>query len=245
MKSTCLKVIEFTLLLVGLGIYGLGYLPFPLLPHLRAGLGVPAPAPYALAGCRSQEPRPMAAYHRAGLADRDGLPGSGYIRLFSRLERLTGEAIDLSLFGDLQGNLLLLIIFLAVSWTEAAFVEEMFFHGYLFNRITDLAGTQRIGILIALMATSLVFGAAHAYQGISGVVDTALAGLLLGLLYLYAGGNLWLPILTHGVIDTVGFLIIYFGPVWLIEKTIQSHTHWLAFAANCRFIDIDLRHTGD
>jgi len=32
MKSTCLKVIEFTLLLVGLGVYGLGYLPFPLLP---------------------------------------------------------------------------------------------------------------------------------------------------------------------------------------------------------------------
>ncbi len=111
----------------------------------------------------------------------------------------------------LQGNLFLLLFFLAVSWTEAAFIEELFFRGYLFNRITDLFGKERMGVSMALIGTSLLFGAAHAYQGISGVVDTTLAGLLLGLLYLYAGRNLWLPILTHGVIDTVGFLLIYFG----------------------------------
>ena len=206
-----LKVLEFSLILLGLGVYALGYLPFPILP-----LFVLAWVSLRLRHMRWRDVglrRPDRWLPTIGLAL---LIGMGYqvVDIFiiaPVLERLTGEAIDLSLFSDLQGNLPLLILFLAVSWTEAAFIEEMFFRGYLFNRITDLAGTQRIGILIALMGTSLLFGAAHAYQGISGVVDTALAGLLLGLLYLYAGRNLWLPILTHGVIDTVGFLIIFFG----------------------------------
>lgn len=211
MKPTLLKVLEFSLILVGFGVSALGYLPFPiLLLFVLAWVSL---------RLRNMRWRDVGLRHPDRWLPTIGLAlliGVGYqvvdIFVFSPvLERLTGEAIDLSLFGDLQGNLLLLILFLAVSWTEAAFVEEMFFQGYLFNRITDLAGTQRIGILIALMGTSLVFGAAHAYQGISGVVDTALAGLVLGLLYLYAGRNLWLPILTHGVIDTVGFLIIYFG----------------------------------
>ena len=103
------------------------------------------------------------------------------------------------------------MVFLAVSWTEAAFIEEMFFRGYLFNRITDLVGNEKLGIIVALFTTSLVFGAAHAYQGITGMVDTFLGGLVLGLLYLHARRNLWLPILTHGIIDTVGFLLIFFG----------------------------------
>ena len=127
------------------------------------------------------------------------------------VQRLTGEAIDLSIFKDLKGNLLILIVYLVVSWTEAAFIEEMFFRGYLLNRITDVAGRERIGIMIALIGSALVFGVAHAYQGITGVVDTALAGLVLGTVYLLGRRNLWLPILAHGVIDTVGFLLIYTG----------------------------------
>ena len=87
----------------------------------------------------------------------------------------------------------------------------MFFRGYLLNRITDLFGRERAGIILALLVNAIVFGLAHAYQGIAGVVDTALAGLVLGGLYLLTGRNLWLPILTHGIIDTVGFLIIYAG----------------------------------
>jgi membrane protease YdiL (CAAX protease family) len=211
MKSTLLLIFEFTLILVGLGIYTLGYLPFPiLLLFLMAWISLRLrQMRWRDVGLR----RPDRWLPTIGLAL---LVGIGYqaldILLISpTLERLTGEAVNISLFDDLQGNILLLIVFLAISWTEAAFIEEMFFRGYLFNRITDLFGNERVGTLIALIATSLLFGAGHAYQGISGVVDTALAGLVLGLLYLYTGRNLWLPILTHGVIDTVGFLLIFSG----------------------------------
>jgi len=196
---------------MGVAVYVLGYLPFPILL-----LFVMAWASLRLRHLHWRDVglrRPDRWLTTIGLAL---IIGIGYqmfdiLIIAPLLQRLTGEAIDLSLFNDLEGNLFLLFFFLAVSWTEAAFIEEMFFRGYLFNRITDLFGKERLGVSMALIGTSLLFGAAHAYQGISGVVDTALAGLLLGFLYLYAGKNLWLPILTHGVIDTVCFLIIYFG----------------------------------
>ena len=211
MKSTLLLTLEFSLILVGVGVYALGFLPFPiLLLFLMAWISL------RLRHMRWRDvglKRPDKWLSTIGLAL---IVGTGYqvldiILIAPLLQRLTGEAVDLSLFNDLQGNLLLLMVFLAVSWTEAAFIEEMFFRGYLLNRLTDLAGRQRLGVTIALVGSALIFGAAHAYQGITGVVDTALAGLLLGLLYLLARRNLWLPILVHGIIDTLGFLLIYAG----------------------------------
>jgi membrane protease YdiL (CAAX protease family) len=127
------------------------------------------------------------------------------------LERLTGQAVDLSQFAGLQGSLPALIISLLLTWTEAAFIEEMFFRGYLLNRLTDLFGNQRVGVILALVISSLAFSLFHGYQGITGILDTFLGGMLLGLLYLYARRNLWLPILTHGIIDTMAFILIFLG----------------------------------
>ncbi len=129
------------------------------------------------------------------------------------LQGLTGEAINLSQFAGLKGNLLALLVSLVLTWTEAAFIEEMFFRGYLLNRINDLLGWRGAGLILAILLQAIFFGLGHTYQGITGVLDTALAGLLIGLLYLYTRRNLWLPILVHGIIDTTGFLLIYFGLV--------------------------------
>jgi membrane protease YdiL (CAAX protease family) len=129
------------------------------------------------------------------------------------LQKLTGEAINLSQFAGLRGNLVALIASLVLTWTEAAFIEEMFFRAYLFNRLTDLLGKEGAGLVSALLVQAILFGVGHTYHGLTGVLDTALAGLLIGLLYLYGRRNLWLPILVHGIIDTTGFLLIYFGLV--------------------------------
>jgi membrane protease YdiL (CAAX protease family) len=211
MKTTLLLIIEFTLILAALVIYALGYLPFPTLP-----LFIVAWVSLRLRGMRWRDVglrRPEHWLPNIGLALLVGISYQvlDILVIAPLLERLTGDAIDLSQFSNLQGNLPLLIVFLVASWTEAAFIEELFFRGYLFNRITDVVGTHRLGMGIALVVNALIFGAAHFYQGISGILDTFLAGLLLGLLYLLVGRNLWLPILTHGIIDTVGFLLIYFG----------------------------------
>ncbi len=211
MKSTLLIILEFALILAGIVLYTLGYLPFPILPLILV-----AWASLHLRQLRWRDvglKRPDRWLPTIGLAF---LIGVGYqlldiLLIAPLLQKLTGESIDLSQFSLLRGNLVLLLAALALTWTEAAFLEEMFFRGYLLNRITDLFGRERAGIILALLVNAIVFGLAHAYQGIAGVVDTALAGLVLGGLYLLTGRNLWLPILTHGIIDTVGFLIIYAG----------------------------------
>jgi membrane protease YdiL (CAAX protease family) len=37
------------------------------------------------------------------------------------------------------------------------------------------------------------------------------AGLILGTAYMLSGRNLWAPILAHGLIDTVGVVMLFFG----------------------------------
>jgi len=211
MKPTLLLTLEMLLILAGIAIYAFGIFSFPILP-----LFLVAWASLHLRHMRWRDiglRRPDRWLPTVGLAL---LVGVGYqvldtLLIAPLLQQLTGESIDLSQFSGLRGNLPALLIFLAISWTEAAFIEEMFFRGYFFNRLTDLAGRERLGIAIALILNAIVFGVAHAYQSVTGVLDTALAGMVLGLLYLFAGRNLWLPILTHGIIDTIGFLLIYAG----------------------------------
>jgi hypothetical protein len=211
MKSSLLLILEMLLILAGIAVNALGLFSFPiLLLFLVAWVSLRLRhMHWRDVGLR----RPDKWLPTIGLALVIGI---GYQALdiyliTPLLQRFTGESIDLSLFSILRGNLLVLLFFLLVSWTEAAFIEEMYFRGYFFNRLTDLFGRERLGILIALLGSALVFGAAHSYQGITGVVDTAIAGLVLGLRYLLAKRNLWLPILVHGIIDTLGFLIIYAG----------------------------------
>ena len=127
------------------------------------------------------------------------------------IARLTGSLPDVSQFAPLIGNTFFLILSLVVSWTLAAFGEELVFRGYLMNRVVDLVGTHRAGWLLSLAVVSALFGLVHLYQGASGVIVITMTGLLLGGLYLITGRNLWVPIIVHGVNDTVGFILIYLG----------------------------------
>jgi membrane protease YdiL (CAAX protease family) len=43
------------------------------------------------------------------------------------------------------------------------------------------------------------------------VIDEGLMGLLLGLMYLGSGRNLAVPIVAHGVQDTIDMLLIFRG----------------------------------
>lgn len=127
------------------------------------------------------------------------------------IARFTGGLPDVSQFRPLVGNVPVLLLLLLVSWTLAAFGEEMNYRGYLLNRVADLFGGGRAGLVCGLVATSTAFGLMHAYQGISGMITTATLGFLFGTLYLAWRRNLWLPIIAHGVVDTIGFALIYLG----------------------------------
>lgn len=118
---------------------------------------------------------------------------------------------DLDVFRDLHGNLQITLIYVALAWTLAAFGEEMVYRGYLTNRVADLFNRTRSAWIISLLAVHVGFGLAHAYQGITGIIDEGLSGLLLGLIYLRTGRNLSVPIIAHGLCDTIDFVLIFLG----------------------------------
>ncbi len=122
---------------------------------------------------------------------------------------LAGQPIDLSALGE-PGDARGLQVWLAVAWTQAAFGEEMVFRGYLIPRIADVLGHTRAGVVIAVVASSALFGFAHLYQGWAGVIATGTIGLLLAILYLSSRRNLWPAILCHGLVDTAFLSAIYF-----------------------------------
>lgn len=112
---------------------------------------------------------------------------------------------------ELFGSWKMLALALALTWTLAAFGEEMVYRGYLVNRVTDLVGKNRAGWITSLLLVNIVFGLAHYYQGITGMTENFIDGLLLGLIYFAAGRNLWAPILAHGITDSADSLLIFSG----------------------------------
>jgi membrane protease YdiL (CAAX protease family) len=126
------------------------------------------------------------------------------------LTQLTGKPPDLSDFRSTVGNVRMLLFWLALNWTLAAFGEELGFRGYVMPRIADLGGRTRAAWVASLVVTSLLFGWGHGGQGITGMAQETLASLMLGGLYLATGRNLTVPIVAHGVSNTLAFVLIYF-----------------------------------
>lgn len=127
------------------------------------------------------------------------------------LVRVLKKQPDLDLFRALHGNLKWTLLALAGTWTLAAFGEEMVYRGYLMNRVADLLNRTRPAWIISLVAVHVGFGLAHIYQGIIGVIDEGLMGFLYGVIYLRTERKLAVPIMAHGIQDTIDFILMFFG----------------------------------
>ena len=127
-------------------------------------------------------------------------------------EHLTGTTQDTSEFAELEGDLPRLLLFVALSWTLAALVEELAFRGYLLTRITDLIGTSVAARAFAVVAVALLFALIHGEQGITGMVLVFVDAVFFGVLR-YAYRSLWAPVVAHGLSNTVGMVAFFlFGP---------------------------------
>jgi len=88
----------------------------------------------------------------------------------------------------------------------AGVCEEILYRGYLVYAFDRVLPSSWWSMLLA----GALFGAAHAYQGVRGMVATGLLGAFLGAVYV-AGGSLWPGIFLHAVVDLVnGFAL---GPL--------------------------------
>lgn len=122
-----------------------------------------------------------------------------------------GVEPDYSELSGVEGSVRMLLLFLVLSWTLAAFGEELCFRGFLMRRLADLGGGGRGAWVVSLVLSSVLFGWGHTEQGVAGWVQEGLAGLILGALFLVSRRNLTVPIVAHGVSNTVAFVLIYLG----------------------------------
>ncbi|HJY53285.1 MAG TPA: type II CAAX endopeptidase family protein [Candidatus Udaeobacter sp.] len=114
------------------------------------------------------------------------------------------------LANEITGNVKIALVALLLVWTLAAFGEEIAYRGYLLKRAADIGNRSATAYWIGIVFISILFGYGHYYKGPSGIVDSGVAGLILGTAYMVAGRNLWASIFAHGFIDTFGIIDAFF-----------------------------------
>lgn len=86
--------------------------------------------------------------------------------------------------------------------------EEILFRGFYLARVRALSRSS----LVAIIATSVVFGLLHFYQGWLGIVQTTMIGLALAVVVTFAR-SLWPAIIAHAVFDATNMLLL----PWLMK----------------------------
>jgi membrane protease YdiL (CAAX protease family) len=127
------------------------------------------------------------------------------------LQQLTREPLNLSQFDSLAGSVSSLALWLTLSWTLAAFGEEMVYRGCVLNRFVDVATNGNVGRIIGAIGSSALFALGHSYQGLSGIAETFIFGCVLAGSYLAAHRSLWLVVLAHGIANSLTFILIFLG----------------------------------
>ena len=127
------------------------------------------------------------------------------------LTHLFGKGPNLSELNRLIGNTKLLVVGVALSWVMAALGEELFYRGYLMNRVAGVLGGSKTARTVSFILMLALFGLHHFSQGVTGVTENIIDGAILGALYLTTGRNLLAPIIAHGVTDTIDVVLIYSG----------------------------------
>jgi membrane protease YdiL (CAAX protease family) len=118
------------------------------------------------------------------------------------LVKVSGSHIDPQKIGDVTQKLapvtgwdMLLFLMLSIS---AGFCEELVFRGYLQQQFSAIGRSIAAGVTIS----ALVFGGAHGYEGIAGVMLIAAYGAMFGVLALKRR-SLRSGMIAHGWHDAV------------------------------------------
>ena len=126
-------------------------------------------------------------------------------------EWLFGAGRDLGRFSDITDSPTALVRLMALSWSVAAFGEELAFRILLMRSVAFLLGNGRSALGIALIVQAVVFGLIHAYQGPTGIAGSTINGLVFGALVMAGRGSIWPAALAHGGNNTIGILRLYLG----------------------------------
>jgi membrane protease YdiL (CAAX protease family) len=83
------------------------------------------------------------------------------------------------------------------------FVEEIFYRGYIIERVTELSSRRWLGGLISWFTFTLVH---LRFFGLGPTLEVGVAAAIFVVLFIIAK-SIWPAIIMHGISDIVGFLI--------------------------------------
>ena len=87
--------------------------------------------------------------------------------------------------------------------------EETLFRGYLFERLRKLLGTTAVAQVLIVLLTAGWFGLAHyPEQGLAGVQQAGIFGLIFGAIFAFTG-QIWMLMCAHTAFDLAALVIIY------------------------------------
>jgi len=95
-----------------------------------------------------------------------------------------------------------LVYFVGLSVT-AGVTEELLYRAFLIWSLTAY-----MNLVLAAVLASLLFGLAHAYQGVKGIVKTGGVGLVMAILYI-GSGTILLPMILHIFVDVHNGFLTY------------------------------------
>ncbi|WP_211178005.1 CPBP family intramembrane glutamic endopeptidase [Pseudonocardia acidicola] len=129
-----------------------------------------------------------------GLAGLIGLPGLGLYLV----ARALGVSVTIapSTLDDTWWRLPVLILSAAAN----GWAEEVVMIGYLITRLRQLGWSENR----SLLASALLRGSYHLYQGLGGFVGNLVMGLVFGRLW-QRNNRLWVLVGAHTIIDVVAF----------------------------------------
>ena len=116
----------------------------------------------------------------------------------------------------LAGNTTVAALFVPELIIKAGWGEETFFRGYLFERFGKLFG-RSLGAKVAIvLVTSVLFGALHYFdQGVPGVQQATVVGLVFGTIFAVTG-QIWMLMFAHAAFDLTALALIY----WNLEAAV-------------------------
>ncbi|MBK9983382.1 MAG: CPBP family intramembrane metalloprotease [Saprospiraceae bacterium] len=126
------------------------------------------------------------------------------------IELVFGQ-VNLNDFTNVKGNLINTLVFIFLMWIAGAIGEEFMYRGFFMRRLAVALGDTDRSWLISAILISMMFGFAHLYQGMSGVISTVCTGFMFSMIFYKNRNNLILSMLTHGFYDMIGIALIYLG----------------------------------
>jgi uncharacterized protein len=127
------------------------------------------------------------------------------------IERMFGMKSDYSGYGALAGNAEAALRLFLFALLSAALGEEILFRGFLLHQLEEGFGANVVVRSVAIVASAVLFGFAHALQGVVGVLTTGLIGAVFAWSWFQSGRNLWALMLAHALIDAYGIGMLYLG----------------------------------